>query len=175
MLTFDELEASYQLLPQAPTQSGRVRLCVLRLGGGRHQVVDSARVSPTEGVGGDRWSKGESPDPTCQITLMEVRIAELVADGERPLHTPGDNFLVDLDLSEDSLPAGRRLSVGSSLLEVTATPHLGCAKFRARFGPDALKWVNWRPHRPRRLRGVNCRVIEAGIISVGDVIEVQRP
>jgi MOSC domain-containing protein YiiM len=175
MLTFDELEAFYQLFPVAPTQSGRVRLCVLRLGGGRHEVADSVQVSPTEGVVGDRWSQGENRDPTCQITLMEYRIAELVADGERPLHTPGDNFLVDLDLSEASLPAGTRLSIGSSLLEVTATPHLGCAKFRARFGPQALKWVNWRPHRPRRSRGVNCRVIEAGTISVGDVIEVQRP
>jgi MOSC domain-containing protein YiiM len=36
----------------------------------------------------------------------------------------------------------------------------------------ALAWINDEDGRARKLRGVNCRVIEAGTIRVGDVIEV---
>jgi hypothetical protein len=52
--------------------------------------------------------------------------------------------------------------VGAALLEVTAEPHLGCKKFRARFGAGALRWVNHQELRAERLRGVNLRVIDAG-------------
>ena len=45
-------------------------------------------------------------------------------------------------------------------------PHTGCKKFKERFGLDALKWVN--DNRDRRLRGMNCRVVEAGAVAVGD-------
>ena len=38
------------------------------------------------------------------------------------------------------------------------------------FGLDALTWVN--DHRDRRLRGMNCRVLEAGSVAVGDPVEV---
>jgi MOSC domain-containing protein YiiM len=104
---------------------------------------------------------------------MNVRVAELVADGRAPLDSPGDNFLVDLELSEEALPAGTYLRLGSALLELTVLPHTGCKKFRERFGLEALKWVN--AHRDLRLRGANCRVVESGSVAVGDPVEVARP
>ncbi len=83
----------------------------------------------------------------------------------------GDQLYVDLDLSHDNLPAGSRLGVGgSAVLEVTAKPHAGCAKFRARFGDDALAFVNSEEGLRRRLRGLNAKVVEGGVIRPGDVV-----
>jgi MOSC domain-containing protein YiiM len=103
---------------------------------------------------------------------MSARVAELIADGA-PVDLPGDNLLVDLDLSAGALPIGARVRVGSALLEVSPMPHTGCRKFAERFGQDALRWVNWKEHRDRRLRGVNCRVLEPGNVSVGDRCQVE--
>ena len=92
-------------------------------------------------------------------------------DGQ-PLHLPGDNLLVNLDLGTHALPIGSRLRAGAALLEVTKKPHNGCKKFMARFGEDALGWINDDQGRARKLRGINCRVIEAGTIRVSDAIEI---
>jgi MOSC domain-containing protein YiiM len=60
--------------------------------------------------------------------------------------------------------------VGSAVIEVTGQPHLGCAKFAARFGTDALRFVNSRVGRELRLRGLNARVAVSGTIRPGDTI-----
>ena len=101
---------------------------------------------------------------------MNVRVARLVNRNGLPLDAPGDNFLVDLDLSDEALPVGTKLRLGEALLEVSPAPHTGCKTFRERFGLEALAWVN--DHRDRRLRGMNCRVVEAGAVAVGDSVVV---
>jgi MOSC domain-containing protein YiiM len=54
------------------------------------------------------------------------------------------------------------------VIEVTAEPHNGCGKFEARFGPDARKFVNSAVGKELHLRGINAKVIEPGVIRVGD-------
>ena len=54
---------------------------------------------------------------------------------------------------------------------MTPEPHTGCAKFSARFGTDALKFVNKSPGREMRLRGVNTRVVTPGAVRAGDAIQ----
>jgi len=144
-----------------------VRLVVARLGGGEHEVLERGQITCEEGLVGDRWASASKPSRGRQLTLMEARVAELVANGQ-PLHLPGDNLLVDLDLSVDAAPTGTRLQIGTSLLVVTDKLHLGCKKFVARFGADANEWVNAPEHGERRMRGINCRVLEAGWVSPGD-------
>ena len=57
------------------------------------------------------------------------------------------------------------------MIEVTAEPHTGCAKFHARFGGDAHRFVNaGQTHRHLRLRGLNAKVIQPGTVSAGDPI-----
>ncbi|HEV8325552.1 MAG TPA: MOSC domain-containing protein [Myxococcota bacterium] len=174
---FDTLEAAWQAGRPPPRARGSVRLICLRKGDGVHETVDEAHLTPEFGVTGDRWSAASHPRPAAQVTLMNVRAAELVTGAgaldARPLHTPGDNFLVDFDLCEEALPVGARLRLGgAALLEVSALPHTGCGKFSARCGVDALRWVNAEAHAGRRLRGVNCRVLAPGRVRVGDPIEV---
>jgi hypothetical protein len=166
MLTAEDLETRWASAEPAPRGTGTVRVICVRVGAGVHETPDRAQVTVEDGLVGDRWAEGKR-DLDAQITLMNVRVTELLGG---PLDLPGDNFQVDLDLSEEALPVGTRLRLGEALLEVSPAPHTGCKKFRERFGLDALTWVN--DNRDRRLRGVNCRVFEAGAVSVGDRIEV---
>ena len=174
MRTREQLESLWKDVPALPREQGTVRHIVVRKARGVHDVVETAELSPELGVHGDRW-KADDGDPLAQVTLMNIHVVRLIlAADDQPLHTPGDNFLVDLDLSEAALPAGTRLRLGEALLEVTAEPHLGCKKFRERFGAGALAWVNDKSNRHLRLRGVNCRVIESGMVSVGDDVRAVR-
>lgn len=172
MRSFDDFERLWQAAGPAGAAPA-VRLICLRKGDGVHECPARARLSIEHGIEGDRWTDSANRDPESQVTLMNLRVAELVAADAAPLHAAGDNFLVDLDLAEAVLPAGTRLRLGSALLEITSKPHIGCKKFRERFGLEALRWVN--DDRPRRLRGVNCRVVAAGEVALGDAIEIVRP
>jgi MOSC domain-containing protein YiiM len=55
-------------------------------------------------------------------------------------------------------------------VEVTAPPHTGCAKFSARFGSPALRFVNSPEGRALRLRGVHARIVQPGEVRPGDAI-----
>lgn len=120
---------------------------------------------------GRRLEPKPSPDPTAQLTVMQTGVAELIANGQS-LALFGDNLFVDLDLSVANLPIGSRLRVGGAVVEVTPMPHDGCHKFNARFGNDALRFVNTQPTRHLNLRGIYWRVIEAGEIEAGSPIQV---
>jgi MOSC domain-containing protein YiiM len=76
-----------------------------------------------------------------------------------------------MDLSQENLPPGTRLALGSAVIEVTDQPHTGCKKFAARFGMDALKLVNSPLGRQLQLRGLNARVTQPGMIRVGDLVK----
>jgi|RhiMethySRZTD1v2_1073278.scaffolds.fasta_scaffold941118_2 hypothetical protein len=166
VLTVEDFEMRWAAAEPAPRGSGTVRLICVRVDEGVHETPERAEVTVEDGLVGDRWASGRR-DLDAQITLMNVRVAELIGG---PLDVSGDNFQVDLDLSEEALPVGTRLRLGEALLEVSPAPHTGCKTFRERFGLDALKWVN--DNRDRRLRGMNCRVLEAGAVAVGDSVLV---
>jgi MOSC domain-containing protein YiiM len=70
----------------------------------------------------------------------------------------------------EALPVGTALRIGDAELVVTAKAHLGCAKFAARFGIDALAWIDGPVGRELRMRGVYLRVTKAGRVRVGDEI-----
>jgi MOSC domain-containing protein YiiM len=161
----------------APADRGRVESIVLRPRVDERVVVQAAMVDSSDGVVGDSWrARGSSSredgsaNPDSQVTVMSVRaLAAIEPDPSRwPL--AGDQLLVDADLSVSNLPAGSRFAVGDVILEVSETPHTGCSKFSARFGSDALRWVNSPEGRELRLRGVNTRVVQGGAVQVGDVI-----
>jgi MOSC domain-containing protein YiiM len=171
MRTFEELEALWSASPPPPKESGSLDLIVLRKDNGVHETPERAELSCNDGLIGDRWAKGSSHDVGRQVTLINTLAAKLIA-AEKPLDLPGDNLVVDLDLSTEALPTGTRLRIGTAVLEVTPLPHTGCQKFSARFGQDALRWVNWKDHRDRRLRGINCKIVVSGSVAVGDTCQV---
>jgi len=169
--TLEHLERSLAALPGAPITTGRVVFLVRRGEGGRRETLDRARLSPDIGVPGDAWGRQETPNPEAQITVMQIEVAELIANGQ-PLTLFGDNLFFELDLSVTNLPPGSRMRVGGATLEVTPKPHNGCQKFRARFGPEAVRFVSQPDLRYRNLRGIHMRVVQPGEVSPGDPVEV---
>jgi MOSC domain-containing protein YiiM len=177
-LGLDELEAGLSGILQSPKDRGSLRAIVIRPETDARRSLQQCELSPEGGVHGDDWAKGcwlslpdGRPHPDVQVTLMNARTIALIAREPERWALAGDNLLVDLDLSGDNLPPGTRLSVGQALLEITAVPHKGCRKFAERFGIDATRFVNSREGMQLRLRGIYARIVERGVISVGDPIE----
>ena len=167
----EELEEALEALPRAPTDRGCVELIVVRTAGGRRENPDRVRLEADAGVPGDAWGRQPGPHAERAITVMQVDVAELIANGQ-PLALFGDNLFLTLDLSTDNLPPGSRVRAGGAVLEVTAMPHNGCRKFRARFGAEAQRFVSKPELRHRNLRGIYMRVLQPGEVAVGDLIEV---
>ncbi|CAN5816211.1 hypothetical protein BH23ACT10_BH23ACT10_00470 [soil metagenome] len=105
-----------------------------------------------------------------QLNVMNSRVVALLAQDPQRWALAGDQLYLDLDLSADNAPAGTRLALGAAVIEITDQPHRGCAKFSARFGRDALRFVNSDLGRQLRLRGVNARVVQAGVVRRGDTV-----
>ena len=166
---FAELHARWQASAARPA-TGTVQMLVVRRGGGEHATPDRIRLDPASGIAGDRWVQGTDPDLADQVSLMDARVVQLLA-GAAGLHVPGNNVIVDLDLHEQVLPFGSRLRLGNAVIQLSGKPHAGCHKFRARLGDQALRWVNAKQNRPLRLRGVYARILEAGEVALGDVVE----
>ena len=102
---------------------------------------------------------------------MNSRAIALIAGTPERWALAGDQLFADLDLSIVNLPTGSRLRVGEAVIEITSRPHLGCAKFKARFGEAALDFVNSPSGRELRLRGANARIVTGGLIRIGAPIE----
>ena len=184
-LTAAELDAGLDRVRRAPADAGTVELIVRRPSVGGREVVEEAVLDLAEGLVGDNWrvrGSSSTPDRRChpdkQVNVINARLSALVAgdeaaDDERAL--AGDQLHLDLDLSVENLPPGTRLAIGEAVIEVTAQPHLGCYKFRARYGPDAMRFVNSPVGRGLRLRGACTKVVVPGVVRRGDRVLVQRP
>ena len=174
-LSRERLEAGLGLVRESPRDGGRVVLIVRRPAVGQRDTPAAAVLDPVAGLDGDNWlvrgssrTPDGSADPDRQITVMNARIAGLVAGGTERMPLCGDQLYVDLDLSVDNLPPGSMLAVGQAVLRVSEAPHLGCAKFVERFGGEAMRFVNSRLGRQLRLRGMNARIVVPGTVRVGD-------
>lgn len=176
-LSATELEAGLDHICRSPADGGTVELIARRPGVDEREILTEAELDTAVGLVGDTWSvrpssrTGDgSPHPEKQLTLMNARAVALLAGPVERWPLAGDQLYVDLDLSLGNLPAGTRVALGSAVIEVTAPPHTGCAKFAGRFGVDALRFVNSEAGRQLRLRGMNARVVQPGRVHRGDAV-----
>ena len=158
----------------APADDGSVELIVRRPAEGERELLQEAQIDTVLGLVGDRWATRDVDRTpvylSAQLTVISTRVLAAIEPDPARWPLAGDQLYVDLDLSEANLPAGSRLEVGTALLEVSETPHTGCAKFHARFGSDALRWINGPTGRAHRMRGLNARVVRGGVVRRGDRI-----
>jgi hypothetical protein len=158
----------------APADNGRVELIVRRPAPEQREILDEAALDLELGLVGDHWAvrdRGNTPVyMDAQLTVISTRVLAIIEPDESRWPLAGDQLYVDFDLSEANLPAGTRLAVGTSVIEISETPHTGCAKFSSRFGSDALRWINSPVGRANRMRGLNARIVEPGTVRTGDTI-----
>jgi hypothetical protein len=176
-LTMTELEAGMETIRQAPKDRGILKMIVRRPQDDSREMLQKAELSLADGLVGDNWkTRGSRHNPDgsanleAQITVMNTRSIALLAQSENRWPLAGDQLYVDLDLSDDNLPPGTRLAIGSAVIEVSPVPHTGCKKFSERFGVDAMKFVNTPQGKQMHLRGINTRIVQPGTIHIGDVV-----
>jgi hypothetical protein len=174
-----DFESAMRSVRSSPRGHGRIERIVRRPDEDRRESVGTARLDMVVGLEGDSWqARGSrstpdgSADVRAQITLANVRVLAAIEPDPERWALAGDQLYVDYDLSEDHLPTGTRLAIGDAVLEVSDLPHRGCAKFSARFGSDALRWINSPTGRALRMRGMNARIVQAGTVRIGDAITI---
>ena len=176
-LTMEELEAALDHLRQAPKDDGMLELIVRRPRVDEREVLEEAQLDPAKGLIGDSWifrkssrTPDGSPHPDMQLNIMNSRVTALVAVDRERWPLAGDQLYIDMDLSKENLPAGSRIAIGSVVIEGSPQPHTGCHKFVARFGADAMKFVNSTVGKQLCLRGINAKVIQGGTVKVGSTV-----
>ncbi|MER3494070.1 MAG: MOSC domain-containing protein [Mastigocladus sp. ERB_26_2] len=176
-LTIEELEARLDEIRQSPKDKGVLELIVRRPQNGEREVLEESKLDLVEGLVGDNWrTRGSSrtsdgsSHPDMQLNIMNSRVIAVVAQDKNRWQLAGDQLFIDMDLSAENLPPGTQLALGSAVIEVTNQPHNGCKKFVARFGLDAMKFVNSPVGKQLRLRGINAKVVQPGVIRVGDIV-----
>ena len=181
-LNIEQLDAGVEDIRRSPADSGTLLKIVRRPEVDRREVVTEGRLDVADGLVGDTWNvRGSastpdgSPNPEAQVTIINSRALDLMAQSEDRWQLSGDQLVVDIDLSMENLPAGTQLSIGSAVVEISEKPHTGCVKFADRFGNDALRFVSTPMGRDMRLRGVNTRVVQSGTIRAGDTVEKLAP
>lgn len=176
--TTADLEARLEHLRAAPADTGTLDLLVARPEPGDRVLLAEGVLDEAGGLVGDSWltratsravASGRHLD--AMVTVMSSRMVRLLADTDERRALAGDQLYVDLDISHANLPAGSRIAVGDdAVLEVSAKPHAGCRKFQARFGEEAVAFVNSPEGSRLRLRGLNARVVRGGVVRVGDAV-----
>lgn len=176
-LSMQELEEGLDHIRQSPKNEGILVMIVARPDVDEREVLKEATLDVDKALIGDNWhirpssrTKDGSPHPDKQLNIMNARAIDLIADTKDRWKWAGDQLIVDLELSDENLPAGTQLAIGDTIIEVTALPHNGCKKFAQRFGVDAVKFVNSPVGKQLHLRGINAKVVKGGTIREGDVV-----
>src|SRR5260221_12637975 len=162
-------------LSGSPQDNGTLQMIVCRPATEERRILESAELDVLNGLIGDTWkvrgsnrTKDDSAHPGMQIAIMNSRVIDLLAQDRDRWALAGDQLFIDFDLSVDNLPIGQRIALGTAILEVTDMLHTGCDKFTARFGHDAIRFVNSPEGRQHRYRGMYVQVIQSGAIRIGD-------
>ena len=117
-----ELRAGLDHSLDAPKHEGVLEMIVRRPATGQREELAEGALTPDAGLVGDGWCARMGPvtagnpfEPHTQITLMNSRVAALVAQDTARWALAGDQLFVDLDLSDANLPAGTRLAIGTAV------------------------------------------------------------
>ncbi len=171
------LAEGLKTIQDSPKENGRLEMIVARPQEDARTILKECRLTASAGVEGDGWRvrckrkmADGSPNPDTQIAIMNSRCIALLAGERSRWPLAGDQLFVDLDLSGANLPPGQKLAIGSAVLEITDPPHTGCSKFAARYGTEAVKFVNSGIGKQLHLRGIYARVIREGMIAAGDAV-----
>jgi hypothetical protein len=178
-VTMAECMAALPHILDAPKDAGVIDHLCFRPARNARQFPATLRLTVTAGIPGDRWLTepwqrlpNGAPDPDLQVSILPVRVLELVWRDREGAPHPGDTIVADMDLGLENLPPGSLLQAGTATLRVSPYFNEGCAKWKARYGADAKDFIVVPGHAPLRLRGVICAVVADGEVARGDWLRV---
>lgn len=180
-VTLAECMAALPDILAAPKDEGAIDHLCFRPGRGERSFPRSLRLTRAEGIPGDRWLTepwqrlpGGAPDPDLQVSILPLRVLNLIWRNRQTVPHPGDTIVADLDLGVANLPAGSLLQAGTAVLQVSSYFNEGCVKWKARHGQDAKAFIVAPGHAPLRLRGIICAVKTDGVVADTDRLRVIR-
>lgn len=173
--TLSDLQAALPHVMAAPKDEGVIDCLCLRPERNTRQMVNEITLTVDQGIPGERWLtqpwltlEDGSPDPNIQVSVLPKRVMDLIwTDRENAVH-PGDPIVADMDMSEENLPVGTRLQAGTAVIEVSGVFNDGCVKWKVRYGADAKDWITMDGHPSLRLRGILCKVVQDGVVTIND-------
>jgi hypothetical protein len=175
--TRSECDAALPHILDAPKNDATIETLCFRPDYGQRTFPDRIQLSVARGIEGERWTKAPwlkladgSGDPRIQVSILPKRIMDLCWRDRANTPHPGDTIVADIDVTENNMPVGTRLQIGTAVIEVSDKFNTACIKWKERYGEESLRWLNHRPYRKLRLRGILCSVVKDGEISTKDRI-----
>ena len=176
-----ELMAALPSMLAAPQTDAPIHSLCLRPGYGERVFPDRISMTRTGGIPSERWATAPwlkledgSPDPRIQVSILPVRMMDLVWRDREGTPHPGDPIVADLDCSLANLPEGSLIGAGTAVLRVSDQFNAACTKWKVRYGADARAFIDAPGHEVLRLRGVLCSVEEDGEVAFTDRLQVLR-
>jgi len=180
-ITTAELSEALPNVLAAPKDHAAVDTLCFRPGRNLREFPDELTLTTAQGVPGERWLSAPwlrqddgAPHPGIQVSILPLRVLDLVWRDRKATPHPGDTVVADLDMSEVNLPEGSLIQAGTALLQVSNLFNEGCVKWKVRYGTDAKNWIVAPGHPELRLRGVLCAIVKDGVVRVGDQMKIIR-
>lgn len=158
------MSQSLQELFDTLPQTGRVCWLATRpQKGAAMEVVDSAEAVIGKGLTGDRYA---SRNGKRQVTLIQWEHLSAIASLLGREDVAPELLRRNIAVAGINLQAlkGKHFAIGSALFEYTGLCH-PCSQMESRFGPGGYNAV--RGH-----GGITARIIESGIVRVGDPVKI---
>ena len=181
-VTRAELDAALPHVLGAPKDHAEILQLCFRPGYGQRLHPPMLRLSKAQGIldadgNPERWPvapwmrlEDGSPDPRIQVSILPIRVMDLVWRDRTGTPHPGDTMIADLDTSEANIPTGSLLRAGTAVLRVSDVFNDACVKWKVRYGTEAKDWITAPGHPALRLRGLLCEVVEDGEVRPGNLL-----
>ncbi len=178
-VTTAELTAALPGILAAPKTDAPIASLCLRPDYGKRLFPARITMTRSGGITGERWATAPwlklpdgRPDPRIQVSILPLRMLELVWRDRVNTPHPGDPIIAHLDCSLANLPTGSLIQTGTAVLRVSDQFNAACAKWKVRYGADARAFIDAPGHPDLRLRGVLCSVEQDGEVTLTDRLQV---
>lgn len=171
------LAAAPPYVLEAPKSQGLIRILCTRPRPNQRVFPERITLTREGSVEGDfemnrPWLKLDDgrPDPRIQVSILPLRVLDLVWRDQAGHAHPGDTIIADFDLSLTNLPANSLVRVGTAVLRMSDICNDGCVKWKVRYGRPAVALIAAPEHEQLRLRGILCSVEQDGEVAIGDMM-----